>query len=71
MKNALMHLSEKYWLRKPAVIESVNDLLMSVLTSITPGTETLGMQSSMPLQESPLALITHKNLPFLSIFDSP
>jgi len=30
MKNALMHLSEKYWLRKRAVIESVNDLLMSV-----------------------------------------
>jgi hypothetical protein len=30
MKNALMQLSDKYWLRKRAVIESINDLLMSV-----------------------------------------
>lgn len=30
MKNALMHLTDKYWLRKRAVIESVNDLLMTV-----------------------------------------
>lgn len=30
MKNTMMNLNDKYWLRKRAVIESVNDLLMSV-----------------------------------------
>jgi hypothetical protein len=30
MKNKLMLLTDKYWLRKRAVIESVNDLLMTV-----------------------------------------
>lgn len=30
MKNKLMQLYDRYWLRKRAVIESVNDLLMSV-----------------------------------------
>jgi len=30
MKNQLMELSEKYWLLKRAVIESVNDILMTV-----------------------------------------
>lgn len=30
MKNQLMDLSEEYWLLKGAVIESVNDILMTV-----------------------------------------
>jgi Transposase DDE domain len=30
MKNTLMQLHDKYWLRKRAVIESVNDILMTV-----------------------------------------
>jgi hypothetical protein len=30
MKNGLMSLSNKYWLRKRALIESINDLLMTV-----------------------------------------
>jgi hypothetical protein len=30
MKNTLMLLNDKYWLKKRAIIESVNDLLMSV-----------------------------------------
>lgn len=30
MKNALMQLADKFWLRKRGVIESVNDLLMTV-----------------------------------------
>jgi hypothetical protein len=30
MKNKLMHVHDKMWLRKRAVIESINDLLMSV-----------------------------------------
>lgn len=31
MKNSLMQLTDKLWLRKRAVIESINDILMSVL----------------------------------------
>ena len=31
MKNSLIQLSDKLWLRKRAVIESINDILMSVL----------------------------------------
>lgn len=31
MKNVLMHLSDKLWLRKRAIIESINDLLMTVM----------------------------------------
>lgn len=30
MKNALMSLHDKVWLKKRALIESINDLLMSV-----------------------------------------
>ena len=31
MKNALLHLDDKLWLKKRAMIELVNDILMSVM----------------------------------------